>query len=64
MSIILLIQRINRLVEEEETNIIENTNKEKTSFYEIYKILSQEKYEMGRSVKEFVTSFKKEKYNS
>lgn len=46
------------MLEDEENNIIEITNKEKSNFYEIYKILCQEKYEVGKSVKEFIFKFK------
>lgn len=43
---------------EEDASVVDITNKEASTIYEIYRILSKENYELGRSVKEFVTSFR------
>lgn len=45
---------------EEETSVVDITNKEASTFHEIYRILSQENYEIGKSVKVFVNEFKHE----
>lgn len=36
------------------------SNKEATNFYELYRILSQENYELGKSVSDFIKKFKAE----
>jgi hypothetical protein len=45
---------------EENSTILENINKEAANYYEIYKILSDENYDLGRTMKEFISNFKKE----
>lgn len=45
---------------DDDLSVVDITNKEASTFYEIYRILSNEKYDLGKSVKEFVTNFKKE----
>ena len=42
----------------ENATILENINKEATKYYEIYKILSKENYELGKSVSIFLSDFK------
>lgn len=44
-------------IQEEEPNLIEKMNGYTSTFYEINKILTQEKYELGRSIKDFVHNF-------
>lgn len=44
-------------IQEEEPNLIEKMNGYTSTFYEINKILTQEKYELGRSIKDFVSNF-------
>ena len=48
------------IVDESET-IVEKSNKKVNRFYEIYKILSNNEYELGKSINNFVETFK-EKY--
>ena len=45
---------------EEDASIVDFNNKEATNFYELYKILSQENYELGKSIGEFIEKFKQE----
>ena len=45
------------LVDEAET-IVEKSNKEVNRYYEIYKILSNNEYELGKSINNFVENFK------
>ena len=40
-------------------NVVSKSNKEASSYYDFYKILSQENYELGKSVSEFIEEFKK-----
>ncbi len=48
---------------EKEISLIEGSNKEATSYYEYYKILSQVNYDLGRSVEEFTQKFIDENKN-
>lgn len=43
---------------EEEETMADSVNKEATSFYEIYRIISRENYELGKSISIFVNEFK------
>lgn len=45
---------------DEDNSIVDFTNKEATNFYELYRILSQENYELGKSVSDFIKKFKAE----
>jgi hypothetical protein len=42
--------------------LVEKSNKEANQYYELYKILSNKEYELGKSVNDFIESFKM-KYN-
>ncbi len=42
----------------EDTNVIDISNKEASSYYEIYKILSNTKYQLGQSIKDFIINIK------
>ena len=42
----------------ENATMLETINKEATNYYEIYKILTQENYELGKSVTIFINDFK------
>jgi len=53
-----LYNSINLIKKEEQTTMLENINKEATNYYEIYKILTQENYELGKSVNIFINEFK------
>ncbi len=44
---------------EEDTSVVDSYNKEASNFYEFYRILSQENYDLGKSVKDFVDDFRK-----
>ena len=43
---------------EENISMLESINKQATSFYEIYKILSQENYSVGKDLAIFINEFK------
>ena len=43
---------------EENISMLESINKQATSFYEIYKILSQENYSVGKDLSIFINEFK------
>ena len=43
---------------EEDNSLIDYSNKEASNFYEFYRILSQDNYDLGKSVSDFVTEFK------
>jgi hypothetical protein len=43
---------------EEDQSVVEVSHKEASNFYEFYKILSQENYDLGRSAGEFIRDFK------
>ena len=43
---------------EENISMLELINKQATSFYEIYKILSQENYSVGKDLAIFINEFK------
>jgi hypothetical protein len=45
---------------EEDISVVEVSHKEASHFYEIYKILSQENYDLGRSAGQFIREFKSE----
>lgn len=45
-------------ITDENATILDSINKEATNYYEIYKIISQENYELGKSVSIFVNEFK------
>ena len=47
----------------ENSSIVDSSNKEASGFYEVYRLLSQENYEVGKSVRIFIDSFKKENSN-
>ena len=53
-----LYNSINLIKKDEQTTMLENINKEATNYYEIYKILTQENYELGKSVNIFINEFK------
>ncbi len=44
---------------EEDSSVVDSYNKEASNFYEFYRILSQENYDLGKSVKDFVDEFRK-----
>jgi hypothetical protein len=44
---------------EEDSSVVDSSNKEASNFYEFYRILSQENYDLGKSVKDFVDEFRK-----
>jgi hypothetical protein len=48
---------------EEDNSIVDVSNKEATNFYEFYRILSQDNYELGKSVRDFIDNFK-QKYKN
>jgi len=50
-------------LKEEDNSIVDFSNKEAMNFYELYKILSQENYELGKSVSDFIKNFKEENLN-
>ena len=43
---------------EEKTNMLQTINKHATNYYEIYKILSQDNYDVGRTMTAFINEFK------
>jgi cell fate (sporulation/competence/biofilm development) regulator YmcA (YheA/YmcA/DUF963 family) len=43
---------------DEDHSIVDNSNKEASNFYEFYRILSQENYDLGKSVSSFVEEFR------
>lgn len=47
----------------EDNSIVDFSNKEATNFYELYRILSQENYELGKSVSDFIKNFYEENSN-
>ena len=47
-------------IKNEDVSYVDFSNKEATNFYELYKILSQENYELGKSVSDFIENFKEE----
>ena len=49
------------IITEEEETIVEKSNKKVNRFYEVYKILSNVDYELGKTLNDFVENFK-EKY--
>lgn len=49
----------NKLIEEE-GSIVELANAEASSYYEIYRILSQENYDVGKNIANFIKLFKEE----
>ena len=49
------------LIKDDEETIVEKSNKKVNRFYEIYKILSNIEYELGKSINDFVENFR-EKY--
>ena len=53
-----LFNSINLVKNDEQSTMLENINKEATNYYEIYKILTQENYELGKSVNIFINEFK------
>jgi len=53
-----LYNSINVIKKDEQATMLENINKEATNYYEIYKILTQENYELGKSVNIFINEFK------
>ena len=53
-----LYNSINLVKNDEQSTMLENINKEATNYYEIYKILTQENYELGKSVNIFINEFK------
>ena len=50
-------QKKNLLLDNEET-LVEKSNKKVNRYYEIYKILSNVEYELGRSINDFLENFK------
>ena len=46
----------------EEETLVEKSNKKANQFYEIYKILSNKEYELGKSINEYIEKFRT-KYN-
>jgi hypothetical protein len=46
------------LTDEDNNSLVDNSNKEASNFYEFYRILSQENYDLGKSVRDFLDSFK------
>ena len=49
------------IITEEEDTLVEKSNKKVNRYYEVYKILSNLEYELGKSINNFVENFK-EKY--
>ena len=49
------------LIKDDEETIVEKSNKKVNRFYEIYKILSNIEYELGKSINDYVENFR-EKY--
>ena len=49
------------LIKDDEETIVEKSNKKVNRFYEIYKILSNIEYELGKSINDFIENFR-EKY--
>lgn len=47
----------------QDNSIVDFSNKEATNFYELYRILSQENYELGKSVSDFIKNFCEENCN-
>ena len=47
---------------QEEETLVEKSNKKANQFYEMYKILSNKEYELGKSINEYIEKFKL-KYN-
>jgi len=43
---------------EDESSVVDISNKEASTIYEIYRILSNENYDLGKSVKDFVKNFR------
>jgi len=50
-------------LKDDDNSIVDYSNKEAMNFYELYRILSQENYEIGKSVSDFINSFLKENSN-
>ena len=50
-------------LKDEDNSIVDYSNKEATNFYELYRILSQENYELGKSVSDFIKNFREENSN-
>jgi len=50
-------------LKDDDNSIVDFSNKEATNFYELYRILSQENYELGKSVSEFIKNFREENFN-
>ncbi len=50
-------------LKEEDNSIVDFSNKESTNFYELYRILSQENYDLGKSVSDFIRNFREENSN-
>ena len=46
------------LIKDDEETIVEKSNKKVNRFYEIYKILSNIEYELGKSINDFVENFR------
>ncbi len=49
----------NKLLIDEDDTLVERTNKKANQYYEIYKTLSNTKYNLGKSIFDFVENFKK-----
>jgi hypothetical protein len=43
---------------EEDCSVVDTSNKEASNYYEFYRILSQENYDLGKSVSDFVNEFR------
>ena len=49
------------MIKEQDETLVEKSNKKVNKYYEVYKILSNVEYELGKSVFDFIENFK-EKY--
>ena len=43
---------------EEDISVVDNSNREASNYYEFYRILSQENYDLGKNVSDFIQEFK------
>lgn len=48
---------------EEDHSIVDSSNKEASNHYEFYRILSQENYDLGKSIRDFTDNFKEKNKN-
>jgi hypothetical protein len=48
---------------DDDFSIIDVTNKEASNYYEFYRILSQENYDLGKNVSDFIREFKRQNKN-